>query len=86
MQVNRLLGLGICAVLLLAAGCAHYYKVNDPAGSKVYYTTDIETTKSGAIKIKDEKTGSVVTLQSSEVKEISEEEFNAAVKGEPKKP
>jgi len=55
-------------------------------GSKVYYTSGIETTKSGAIKIKDEKTGSVVTLQSSEVKEISQEEFNAAVKSEPKTP
>jgi hypothetical protein len=86
MQVNRLLGLWICGVVLVAAGCAHYYKVSDPAGNKEYYTTKIEATRSGAIKIKDEKTGSVVTLQSSEVKEISEEEFNAAVKGEPKKP
>jgi len=55
--------------------------VNDPAGSRVYYTTDIDTSKSGAIKLKDEKTGAIVTLQSSEVKEISQEEFEAAVKG-----
>ena len=44
---------------------------NDPTGSKTYYTNDIETMSSGAIKIKDEKTGNVVTLPSSEVKEIS---------------
>lgn len=82
----RWLGVGICAVLLLAGGCTHYYKVNDPGGSKEYYTTDIDESKGGAIKIKDHKTGSVITLQSSEVKEISKEEFTAAIKGEPKKP
>jgi hypothetical protein len=49
----------------------------DPAGTKLYYTTD-----TGAIKIKDEKTGATVTLQSSEVKEISREEYEAALKGQ----
>lgn len=73
---------GLVAVL---AGCGSYYKVNDPAGSKLYYTTDIDKTKAGAISFKDEKSGSVVTLQSSEIKEISEDEFNAAVKTEEKK-
>ena len=70
----------------LLAGCGgNYYKVNDPAGDRHYYTTDIDKTKAGAITFKDEKSGSVVTLQSSEVKEISEDEFNAAVKPEEKK-
>jgi hypothetical protein len=72
-------------MIAVLAGCATYYKVNDPAGSKLYYTTEIDKTKAGAITFKDEKSGSVVTLQSSEVKEISEEEFNAAVKGQEKK-
>jgi len=81
MKTDRLL-MGVLAVMVsLVAACAHYYKVNDPAGSKLYYTTDIDEAKSGAIKIKDERTGAVVTLQSSEVKEISKEEFEAAVKG-----
>lgn len=71
---------GLSVLLLLAGGCTHYYKVSDPAGTKEYYTTEVETTGSGAIKIKDAKSGSTVTLQSSEVKEISEEEFNAAIK------
>ena len=82
----RWLGVGICAALLLASGCTHYYKVSNPGGNKEYYTKKIDSSMGGAIKIKDEKTGSIVTLQSSEVKEISEEEFNAAVKGGPKKP
>jgi hypothetical protein len=69
----------------LLAGCANYYRVNDPAGDRQYYTSDIDQTKTGAITFKDEKSGSVVTLQSSEVKEISKDEFKAAVKPEEKK-
>ena len=73
-------------MISVVTACAHYYKVNDPAGSKEYYTTDVDEAKSGAIKIKDENRGAIVTLQSSEVKEISEEEFKAAVKGAQPKP
>ena len=86
MYKTRLLLVGICSLMLVAAGCTTYYKVNDTAGSKEYYTTKIDKVKGGAIKLKDEKSGAHVTLQSSEVKEITEEEFNAAVKPEQKKP
>ena len=82
MNVNDVLRYGVCAMLVLAAGCTHYYRVSDPVGTKLYYTTDIDTTDAGAIKIKDEKTGATVTLQSSEVKEISREEYEAALKGQ----
>ncbi|HSL02482.1 MAG TPA: hypothetical protein VK901_02950 [Nitrospiraceae bacterium] len=76
----------ICVMAGLLAGCGgNYYRVNDPAGDRHYYTTDIDKTKAGAITFKDEKSGSEVTLQSSEVKEISEDEFKAAVKPEEKK-
>ena len=56
------------------------------AGMISLVTTDLDKVKGGAIKIKDEKTGAIVTLQSSEVKEISEEEFDNAVKGSQPKP
>lgn len=76
----------ICVMAGLLAGCGgSYYRVNDPAGDRHYYTTDIDKTKAGAITFKDEKSGSEVTLQSSEVKEISEDEFKAAVKPEEQK-
>lgn len=75
----------LCGMAGLLAGCANYYRVNDPAGDRHYYTSDIEKTKAGAITFKDEKSGSVVTLQSSEVKEISKDEFESAVKPEEKK-
>jgi uncharacterized protein YdeI (BOF family) len=76
----------LCGMGGLLAGCGGgYYRVNDPAGDRQYYTSDIDQTKTGAITFKDEKSGSVVTLQSSEVKQISEDEFKSAVKPEEKK-
>jgi hypothetical protein len=74
----------ICGMIMLVTGCASYYRVNDPAGTREYYTTKIDKTVGGGITFKDEKGGSVVTLQSSEIKEISEEEFNSALKSEVK--
>jgi hypothetical protein len=85
MNVNDVLRYGVAGMLVLASGCTHYYRVSDPAGSKLYYTTDIDTTDSGAVKIKDEKTGANVILQSSEVLEISREEYERELKGQPPK-
>ena len=71
----------LCGMAGLLAGCGgNYYKVNDPAGDRLYYTTEIEQSKAGAITFKDKKSGSKVTLQSSEVKDISKEEFEAGIK------
>jgi uncharacterized protein YdeI (BOF family) len=84
---TRIMALGIlCVMAGLLAGCGgNYYRVNDPAGGdRQYYTSDIKETRTGAITFKDEKSGSVVTLQSSEVKEISKDEFKAGVKPEEK--
>lgn len=86
MNVKNVLRYGVGAMLVLSPGCTHYYRVSDPAGTRMYYTTDIDRTDAGAIRIKDEKTGADVTLQSSEVKEISREEYEAALKGQSPKP
>jgi hypothetical protein len=86
-MIVRIMALGaVVALAAVTAACSHYYKVSDPAGSKEYYTTDVDRAMGGAIKIKDEKTGATVTLQSSEVKEISADEFEKAVKGAQPKP
>ena len=76
------IALGIlCGMAGLLAGCGgNYFKVNDPAGDRLYYTTEIDQSKGGAITFKDKKSGSKVTLQSSEVKDISKEEFESGVK------
>jgi hypothetical protein len=72
----------LSGLVLMTAGCTSYYRISDPAGTKEYYTTDIDKTRSGSISFKDAKSGSTVTLQASDVKEISEDDFKAAVKPE----
>ena len=81
MKAYLIRGLMIFALIIAVAGCSSYYRVTDPASGKTYYTKKVnEAGKAGAVKIKDEKTGSTVTLQSSEVKEISEDEYEAGLK------
>jgi hypothetical protein len=71
-------GATACAVLL--AGCSGpsassgYFMVRDPGTVTPYYTTNIDTDEN-VVKFKDEQSGSAVTLQSSEVKKISKQEF-----------
>jgi hypothetical protein len=81
MNTHAIRGVFVCGLILMLAGCTHYYRVTDPGTGKTYYTTDIDRGKGGAVKIKDERTRSTVTLQSSEVREISEDEYAAEVKG-----
>ncbi|HMU56514.1 MAG TPA: hypothetical protein PKA61_16000 [Nitrospira sp.] len=74
-------GMMLVGLMTMVAGCTNYYRVTDPASGKSYYTTEVKDAgKSGAVKIKDAKSGSMVTLQSSEVKEITSDEYEAAMK------
>jgi hypothetical protein len=87
MKKDLIVGVAVCGLIVGMAGCSSHYRVTDPASGKTYYTTKInEAGRAGAVKIKDEKTGSTVTLQSSEVKEISAEEFEAGLKAQPPAP
>ncbi|HVJ10359.1 MAG TPA: hypothetical protein VNC62_02195 [Burkholderiales bacterium] len=68
----------LCAMVLALplSGCGSYYLVRDPAGNTAYYTDDIDSAgMNGAIKFTDARSGAVVTLQSSEVRKISKDEF-----------
>jgi hypothetical protein len=70
----------LCAGLLVGGCSSTYYKVTDPHSGTAYYTEKVDTLAgTGAVKVKDARTGSVVTLQSSEVKEISEKEYKAGL-------
>ena len=70
----------VCAGLLVGGCSSTYYKVTDPHSGTAYYTEKVDTlVGTGAVKVKDARTGSVVTLQSSEVKEISEKEYKAGL-------
>jgi hypothetical protein len=70
----------LCAGLLVGGCSSTYYKVTDPHSGTAYYTQKIDTlVGTGAVKVQDARTGSIVTLQSSEVKEISEKEYKAGL-------
>ena len=71
---------------LLVVGCATYYKVTDPQSGKAYYTQKIDKAGGGAVIVKDARTNSIVTLQNSEVKEISEKEYKAGLTAPVSKP
>jgi hypothetical protein len=66
-------GLALAAML---AGCTSYYKVTDPTTHKDYFTTEVRQ-QDGATMLKDGKTGSKVTIQNSEVKSITREEYES---------
>lgn len=68
------------ALVCLIVGCSSYYQVTDPSSGKIYYSKKVDGAgKAGAVKFKDERTGSRVTLQSSDVRKISADEFNAGL-------
>jgi uncharacterized protein YceK len=69
----------VLGLVLLVSGCASYYKVRDPQTGDVYYTKKIDNLRGGALKLKDARTGSMVTIQNSEVKEISSDEYKAGL-------
>lgn len=75
-MVNRLhfMVLGIVVSGMLS-GCASYYMIQDPAGTKTYYANHVSEEDSGAIRFKDLQTGAKVTLQSSVVKQISKDDL-----------
>jgi hypothetical protein len=67
----------LVASVLGLAGCGSYYMVRDPATGMRYYTSDIDTPGSaGTLRFKDARTSRDITLQNSEVIEISKDEFN----------
>ena len=74
----------LCAVVLLAGGCTTYYKVTDPTTNKTYYTTELKQDH-GTATLKDARTGNMVTIQNSEVSQVSKEQFESG-KVEPVKP
>jgi uncharacterized protein YceK len=71
---------------LLVGGCASYYKVTDPQTGKEYYSQKIDNVKGGAVKLKDARSGNTITIQNSEVKEISKDEYNAGIAAPVSKP
>jgi hypothetical protein len=76
MRAARVLLL-VAFVIPLATGCTSYFQVTDPTTGRRYYTTGVDNKSSGAVQFQDARTGSKVTLQNSEVHQITRPEFDA---------
>lgn len=77
---TRFFAIVLLASFLALAGCTTYHKVTDPASKNVYYTKKIKQQKSGAVTFTDDRTGTKVTLQSSEIQKIPRKEYKEAIK------
>ena len=75
-----ILGAAVGATVLLA-GCSggSYYMVRQPGSATPYYTTEIERGSNYAVRFKDQKTGSAVALQNSEVQPISKDDYTKGI-------
>lgn len=80
--MKRKLVTSVLLILLTLSitGCGKYYMVKDPNTGNTYYTDCIEERNTGAIKFKDANTGSVVTIQNSEINEIPKDEYKKNTK------
>jgi hypothetical protein len=65
----------IAGAAVIMGGCTTYYQVREPSGGRAYYTTGIDSIREGAVKFRDDKSGSTVTLQNSEIREIPKDEY-----------
>ena len=72
--------LSIGLAFFFLAGCTSYYRINDQSSGRVYYTKDYDRSDSGSIIFEDARTRSTVTLPSSEIREVSREEFESGLK------
>jgi len=75
MRTIRLTGAALLALVLATAGCTTYYRVTDPASGRTYYTDDVKRNAQGTVQFTDAKSGADVTLPTSEVLEISSDDY-----------
>ena len=75
--IRRIALCSVLACLVGAGGCGSYHQVRDPQSGKVYYTSEMKKRGSGAVSLKDGATGGQVTVQNSEVREISKDQYEA---------
>ena len=68
-------------LMLMLLGCSTtYYQVRDPGSGSTYYTTELDEKDGGAVTLKDARTNANVTLQNSEVSEITADQYDAAIR------
>ena len=70
---------GKLGALLLQYPAGFHFSEENAAG-RIYYTKDYDRSDSGSIIFEDARTRSTVTLPSSEIREVSREEFESGLK------
>jgi hypothetical protein len=66
------------ALVLLATGCAYYYKVVDTSNGQVYYTTDVAREPNN-VRFKDARTGKEMVIPTAKVQSITQDEYRAGL-------
>ena len=77
---SRFISFWALLVVLLASGCTSYYRITDQSTRRAYFTTGYDTTSSGAVQFYDQKSRADVTLQSSEIIEITKDDFESGLR------
>jgi hypothetical protein len=79
MSSKRLRTWSALAAISLLAACGGYYQVTDTASGKSYYTRDIDRDE-GHARFVDKASGDKVNLSGFEVRRITEEQYENAVR------
>jgi hypothetical protein len=74
MRPTRLMLIAVALLAVVASGCTTYYRVKDTTSGRTYYTEEIKR-RNGTVTFRDTKSGAEITLPSSEISEIQEEEY-----------
>jgi len=83
--MKRILSSGWLVVIAgasVACGGGKYYMVKDPSTGKVYYSESVKKDGS-AVTLTDAQTSSTVTIQNSEVTEVSEQTYKQSLAAPP---
>jgi hypothetical protein len=75
--IRKAVLLSVFGLALVTGGCTSYYSVSDPKTGKQYYTTEWHTGRGGTTRFVDARTGALVTIQESEIREINEKDFQS---------
>jgi hypothetical protein len=77
-NTKTLTALGAAALFLMLTGCATHYAIKDPQTGTVYYTQDYDKSGGGSVTFKTGQSENKVTIQNSEVRKISKDEYRTA--------
>jgi hypothetical protein len=87
MHSKTIVATAACAAAMWVGGCGPtYYKVTDPTTGREYYTTELKKHEHGSATIKDARTGAEVSLQNTEIKQVTKEEYDVARYSKPVEP